>query len=408
MTDVSFSVYIENLIVIDGFQYSPYFQYELNHPGESKMLEREVAERIQEELESGNLLPSNLRAKVRRGDFRLSLPEGTVGVDLLVEFKLQTSSKKILAVIECKSHLTLTRMESAVHHLQRAAMALERELDVPEICRMVAAPYIPPSVQETCKELDLGYIDLNGNFHLTQDELYFDIVRRPSKFRRVQGVRNIYLGKSRRILRVLLTQPHTPFRVKHLATEAETSVAQVSYVLRRLQEDRLVEKSSAGSALVRPGKLLRVLVDELSPDYEKNRRIYYGFAEEEPPAVMERLARHCQTRNIEHAFALFSGLEKHERNVIATLTALYVSVEPKLVAEALQIPFATMGSNIFIMRPPSSDNTSRGGVFYRPRMLSSQIKAVNLVQAYIDFMLYSGRGKEQAQFIFDRLLAFRT
>jgi hypothetical protein len=368
---------------------------------------REVAERLQEELEAGRLLPSNLRGKVTRSNYRLSLPEGSIDLDLVVEFTLQDFSRKIFAVIECKSRLAPTSLGSVAHQLQRARTELRRQLDSRDVCLLVAAPYIPPSVQEVCKELHLGYIDLNGNFYLAHDGIYFDIVRRPSKFRRVHGLRNIFSGKSRRILRVLLTRPHTPFKVKQLAAEAETSAAQVSYVLRRLQEERLIERSSSGSSLIRPGKLLRVLADEVSSDYEQGREIYYGFAAEEPVALTERLARHCETRNIEYAFALFSGLDKHERNVTATLTSLYVSIEPKDIAEDFQIPFAHMGANVFIMRPPRSDNTSKGGVFYRPRTLSSQIKAVNLVQAYIDFMLYPGRGKEQAQFIFDRLLAFR-
>ena len=92
---------------------------------------------------------------------------------------------------------------------------------------MVAAPYLSDSVQRRCKELGVGYIDLNGNFLLARQGVYVDVVRPATAFKNPQGVKRIFAGRSRRIIRVLLVNPFQPFRLEELAAEAELSVGQV-------------------------------------------------------------------------------------------------------------------------------------------------------------------------------------
>ena len=48
---------------------------------------------------------------------------------------------------------------------------------------MVAAPYISESVQARCKELGVGYIDLNGTFALIHRDVYIDVVRPATAFK---------------------------------------------------------------------------------------------------------------------------------------------------------------------------------------------------------------------------------
>ena len=61
----------------------------------------------------------------------------------------------------------------------------------------------------------------------------------------------------------------------------------------------------------------------------------------------------------------------------------------------------------FLMTSPEPDNAEAGGVFYHPRKLMNGLTWVNPIQLYLDFMLYGGRGQEQADFLVEHALGFR-
>jgi hypothetical protein len=362
---------------------------------------------LTEGLESGTLLPQKLRAKVRH-ESHLGVPDGRHNVDLVIEFTISGTGATILVIGECIMNSSPSKIIAATHQLRVSLHYFANHLKVPEVHGLIASPSMSESSRQLCKQADIGFIDLVGNFFLSAGPLYFDI----AKARRVsypmrRGTRNLYRGKSKRVLKILLSDPLKPAKLKDVSKIACCSVGQVSYVLQELRSEGLAEKIEVGTVLKKPGRLLKMLAGETKRDYEKQRKIFHGFSTEKSPDLMERLSAYCEARGLDYAFALMNGLESHERNLIEEMTAIYVSGDPDDIARDLNIPFAHIGANVFIMRPPSSDNTSAGGVFYDKRRLSNGIPAVNLIQSYLDFSLYPGRGKEQANFIFNRLLGFR-
>ena len=272
---------------------------------------------------------------------------------------------------------------------------------------MVAAPYISESVQARCKELGVGYIDLNGTFALIHKDVYVDVVRPATAFKNPQGIKGVFSGRSRRILRVLLVHPYQPYRLEQLASETKLSVGQVSQVLRRLQTDGLVVRNSEGSLLNQPRQLLRIFAEELKRDYLKNRNVFSGFSEKEPLSLAHSLSQFCKQRDILHAFTLGSGLESNERNVREQLTAAYIGVSPERLRDELQLEAVGKGANVLLMTAPEADNTDAGGVFYQPRTLTNGLTGVNPVQLYLDFTLHGNRGQEQANFLVEHALGFR-
>lgn len=359
-------------------------------------------------LESGELLPTGLRAKVIQSEYRLALPEGQIQVDLIVEFAIDSSNLRVGSAIECRSRVSPLEVQLIAQRLKRASEALRLILPTVTLapCLMIAAPYLSEATQDACKTLGLGYIDLSGNLYLASNGIHFDILKPSKQFKPDHGVKGIYTGKSRRILRTLLCQPGQRFRLENIATEAHTSVAQVSYVMRRLEEDRLVERDKSGTILTKPGKVLKTLATEAANDYRRNRKISYAISADNASSTLGRLVNYFNARPIEYAFTLFSGLENYEQQVLENLSAVYVSIDPQQVTEDMRLPISSRGANLYIMQPPPLDDTAMGGVFYKARVLANGTKAVNLVQAYLDFTYYPGRGEEQARFIFDRLLGF--
>lgn len=359
-------------------------------------------------LTSATLLPPNVRATVLATQPSLEVAGRRIQPDALVEFTVANSGHKpIQAVIELKSRLTPMELEGVVHQLLRCRNELHRSGSYDDLYPMVAAPYISDSVQARCKELGVGYIDLNGTLALIHHGVYVDIVRPATAFKNPQGVKNIFSGRSRRIIRVLLVNPYQPFRLKPLAAETKLSVGQVSQVIRRLQDDDLVERKSDGCLLTKPRRLLRLFAQELKSDYTQNRAVFSGFSEKEPFQIAQQLRDLCERTDFRHAFTLGSGLESSERNLREQLTAAYISVSPERLRDDLQLEAVGKGANVLLMMPPDADNSDAGGVFYRTRKLTNGLTGVNPVQLYVDFTLHGGRGQEQADFLIEHALAFR-
>ncbi|MGA3093727.1 MAG: hypothetical protein ABSD75_34535 [Terriglobales bacterium] len=361
-----------------------------------------------EGLQSGSLVPPGVTAKILAIEPSFELPDHRIEVDAIVEFTVQNHpTNPIKAIIELKSRLTPMVLEGAIHQILRHRNELRRSGTFDDLYPMVAAPYISDSVQTRCKELGVGYIDLNGTFALIHDDIYVDVVRPATTFKNPQGVKNVFSGKSRRIIRVLLTNPYRPYRLEELAAETQLSVGQASQVTRHLQNDSLLDRTSEGSILNRPRKLLRVFAQELKTDYVRNRVVLNAFSETPPLQLANHLREICERKGIRHAFTLASGLESTERNVREELTAAYINVSPDDLRDDLRLEAVGKGANVLLMTPPPADNTETGGVFYRPRKLMNGLTGVNPVQLYLDFTLHGSRGEEQADFLIEHALAFR-
>ena len=81
---------------------------------------------------------------------------------------------------------------------------------------------------------------------------------------------------------MLIVNPYQPFRLEPLAAETKLSIGQVSQVIRRLQDDDLVERKSDGCLLTKPRRLLRLFAQELMSDYTRNRTVFSGFRRRSP------------------------------------------------------------------------------------------------------------------------------
>jgi hypothetical protein len=151
-----------------------------------------------------------------------------------------------------------------------------------------------------------------------------------------------------------------------------------------------------------------LFAQELKGDYIRKRKIFNGFSEKAPAQFATFLHEICERKGIRHAFTLASGLEPNERNVREDLTAAYISTSPETLRDELQLDAVGKGANVILMTPPDADDTESGGVFYRPRKLTNGLTGVNPVQLYVDFRVHSGRGDEQAEFLIEHSLGFRS
>ena len=380
-------------------------KFELKQP--NYMTESVFERQFKDRLESGKLTPAGVRARTITMHTVFENPDSRAEVDAVVEFSFDHLPNRVVkAVIEFKTRLTPMVLEGAIHQILRYRNELRKTDRSEDIYPMLAAPYVSESVQQRCKEVGVGYIDLNGTFAIIHQDVYVDVVRPATEFKNPQGIKNIFSGRSRRVLRVMLAHPYVPFKLSDLASKAAVSVGQVYQVTNRLQEQGYLERTPQGRHIVRPRKLLRDFAQQLKSDYVTNRKVVQAFSELPPKNVTDSVTELCVRRGIQFAFTLASGLEPNERNVRQELTAVYVDVPAAELQVELRLEMVGRGANVIIMTPPEADNTTAGGVFYDRRTLSNGLVGVNPVQLYIDFAIQGGRGEEQAEFLLEHSLGF--
>lgn len=358
-----------------------------------------------EGLATGRLLPSNVQANVLHCEEPIPSTGRPIQADALIEFHVKdVQQEPITAVLEFKSRLTPLILEGTIHQLLGISNSLRASAAYRDLYPMVGAPYISESVQNRCKELGIGYVDLNGTLLLARRSIYVDVVRPATAYKNPQGVKRIFSGRSRRIVRVLLVNPFRPFRLEEIASETQLSVGQVFQVTKRLHEEGLLERTPQGRMLTKPRQLLRVFSKELRTDFLEKRRVFRGFTEMPPARMAEELAHFCEERRIRCAFTLSSGLEPHERNLREDVTAAYVDIDADEIRNNLRLEVVGRGANVILMTPPEPDNTDAGGVFYKTRKLANGMESVNPIQLFVDFSLQGGRGEEQAEFLMEHTL----
>lgn len=359
-------------------------------------------------LATGKLLPSHVEARLLHCDKAIPSTGRPIQADALIEFRIKdVQGEQFTAVLEFKSRLTPLILEGTVHQVLGISNSLRASAGYRDLYPMVGAPYISESIQNRCKELGIGYIDLNGTLLLARRNIYVDIVRPATVYKNPQGIKHIFSGKSRRIARVLLTHPFKPFRLEEIASETQLSLGQVFQVTKRLHEEGLLERTVQGRMLTKPRQLLRAFTKELRTDFLEKRHVFRGFTEMPPAQMAGELARHCGKRQIPCAFTLSSGLESHERNLREDVTAAYIGVNPDEIRNDLRLEAVGRGANVLLMTPPGADNTETGGVFYQTRKLVNGLESVNPIQLFVDFSLQGGRGEEQAEFLMEHVLGFR-
>lgn len=357
-----------------------------------------------EGLATGKLLPSNVQANVLHCDEAIFAGK-PIQADALIEFHVkEVQQEPITAVLEFKSRLTPLIIEGTIHQVLGISNSLRGSDQYRDVYPMVGAPYISESVQNRCKELGIGYVDLNGTLLLARSNIYVDVVRPAKAYKNPQGIKRIFSGRSRRIARVLLVNPFKPFRLEEIASETRLSVGQAFQVTKRLQEDGFLERMPEGRMLTKPRQLLRLFAKELRTDYQEKRRVFRGFTEMPPTRMAEQLASFCEKRRIRCAFTLSSGLEPHERNLREDVTAAYINIDPDEIRNELRLEAVGRGANVVLMMPPEPDNTDAGGVFYKTRKLANGQEGVNPIQLFVDFSLQVGRGEEQAEFLMEHTL----
>jgi len=244
---------------------------------------------------------------------------------------------------------------------------------------------------EVCRELGLSVVDLNGKALLQAPGLYVETQPLPfRKFRPADTPREIFRGKSGRIVRLLLSDRNQLWRQTALAERVGVTPALVSRVVRYLINNTIVERS--------PEREIRVvdhqrLVDMwIRDDANRQRFTIYRYKSllVDPVQLAHDIAEALKNNNTTFAFTQWIAGWLRFPYTEPKIVSLYVNCLPQpgfLEAKGF-VPVASQGDLWFLL-PNNLDELQE----------TQTIKGLPLVsdaQIVVDLQNTGLRGPDQA------------
>jgi hypothetical protein len=171
------------------------------------------------------------------------------GYDALVE------SRGRRWVIEIKSSSSPGVVARAAEQLDRASTNC-----VP----LLLVPFMTPAGARAAADRQLNWIDLSGNAHIRDRDLYVSVQGRPNQFLARGRPSSAFAPKSSRVARALLLDPARWWRQKDLSERTDLDPCRVSRVVRRLEDDDLLARKGQTVRPRDPNTLLECLGRRIS------------------------------------------------------------------------------------------------------------------------------------------------
>jgi hypothetical protein len=318
------------------------------------------------------------------------IPEYSMGrekkVDLALRLQSGKERKTLLCEIVSKGFPKQTR--------EKGLQLLETARQVKNAYPVIIAPYISELGKEICKKIGIGFLDLSGNAYLDFNSFYLEIEGKPNKFKTSGKLTGLFNPKGERVLRFyLLRGKEDSLNYREIAREVSVSLGQVSKVNKKLDELGFWEESEGARALDKT-KLLDLWRDNYR--FERNRILNF-YSMRQIPQIEKQIAEFCGANGINYAFTLFSGGNRLAPFTRYNVATSYFTGDVEKIKRELELKEVPSGANLQIIIPYDE------GVYYKAQEVDS-IKVANPIQIYLDLCNHKGRGREQAEFLRERVI----
>jgi len=348
------------------------------------MTEKEIDQKFQADfkglfpkLKDATLIPEYSMGKEKKVDLALRLQRGRRGRE----------RKTLLCEIVSKGFPKQIR--------EKGLQLLETTKQVKKAYPVIIAPYISGLGKETCKRIGVGFLDLSGNAYLDFNSFYLEVEGKPNSFKLSDRLSGLFNPKGERVIRFYLFQDKNESTVNYrqIAKEISVSLGQVSKVNKKLDELGFWEESE-GVRILDKTKLLDLWRDNYR--FERNRILNF-YSMKQIPQIEKQLAELCGANGIQYALTLFSGGNRLAPFTRYNVVTSYISGDIEKIRRELELKEVPSGANLQIVIPYDE------GVYYKAQEVNST-KAANPVQIYLDLYNYKGRGREQAEFLRERVI----
>lgn len=261
---------------------------------------------------------------------------------------------------------------------------------------LLVVPNLTPALLAACRDLRLSAADLNGRLFLRGQGLLVELPALPGRRYRFElEPRNVFVGKSVRIVRALLTDPHRSWRQAELITRTGATSGLVSRIVTHLERQGMLERSGTSKRLqsyrlVSPDALLDAWVeaDDFSRRVATQR---FHCLEQDPVRLAHRLRDVLAPDGPHFAFTQWIAAWLRHPYTEAPLVSLYVSrlPEPERLA-SLGLRPVFEGGRVWFHLPIDE------GVLRETRVVDN-LPMVSDAQIYLDLQNTGLRGPEQAR-----------
>jgi len=318
------------------------------------------------------------------------------GPDLRATMKTPTQTFQL--VIEVKNADRIASMRDAARQAKRYADMTTASLP------MVAGMFLGERTREALKEEGVGYVDLAGNFYLSQPNFYAEKVVDRNPFTNTPPLKNLFAPVSSRITRTILTERDRTWTLRDLSKEAGVSLGQTFNVFEAMAEQELVKKDTQGKwTLPNPTALLEAW-RKVYPTYPVHRYTFFSY-EPDYQGILDTVVKAGTRSNLPYALGFFSGADLVAPFIRGlSKVQLYTSANAlKNWERELNLREVQSGGNVELYIPYDK------GVMHKIQQLptrSGLAPVVSNVQLYMDLINNPARGEEAATHLREQKLTY--
>lgn len=257
---------------------------------------------------------------------------------------------------------------------------------------LLVVPYMTTAGEQAAHRYGLNWVDLCGNAHIRTDRLYIFIKGKPNRFVKRGRPSSPFAPKSARIARIMLLEPSRWWRRKEIVGATDLNSGQVSRVVKRLLDERLLEQRENEIRPRDPVALLEAWEEEYRFD---RHQILRGHASGAGIELARTLGERLGENGLPHAFTGLPAAWAFDAFARFRLNSLYVLGDPHEVAEQLELRIHERGANVQLIVPDDI------GVFAGSRRVEGLV-CVSPVQAYLDLKHLPERAPEAAESLRER------
>jgi hypothetical protein len=256
---------------------------------------------------------------------------------------------------------------------------------------LLIVPELSPRILEFCHRKRLAAIDLNGRAYIRANGILVDRSPLPGrKFRYQLEPRNVFVGKSARIIRTLLTDRDHVWTQNELVHRSKASSGLVSRIVQYLVKQGYVEKQTARE--FRVSNPLDMIAAWAKAD-DLNRRTtiarYTTFGGN-PLEVARQLQSWASEQSVSIAFTQWIAASLRHPYTDPVITSAYVARLPETtVLEGLGLRPVNDAGKVWLLLPDDE------GLFWENQSVQDLTLATD-AQIYIDLQNTGLRGPEQA------------
>lgn len=264
---------------------------------------------------------------------------------------------------------------------------------------VIIGRYLSKNQRDICREKNVFYIDLVGNFYIHYPGVYIDKEVESKGFPSEEIERNPFSDKASLILRKLIKERSKPWQIRKLAKELKLSPGYVSKIAKRLDEiDYALFNSLEGLKLKNRDALLADWIHRYN--YKKNKGFKYFCLAKGPEEILARLKKFNIPDKVKYALGFHAGAYLISPHAVFNEVHIYVSDKESMdfFVNKLNLKQVGQGANLIILFP-----YYRHSVFYDKQKIKN-IWVVSDIQLYLDLYKYPLRGIEQAEHLYEKRL----